>query len=65
MQLIITLFDIIWLSAVLALLWLIWRTNIRHTRRLEQTLIDATMKAASAAQKSADAVYALVESRKA
>jgi hypothetical protein len=60
-QTVLTIFYVLWLCAVLALLWLIWRNGVRYTMRLEQTLINAALKASDAAQKAAESAHALVE----
>lgn len=55
----LTLFYVAWLLAVLVLLWLIWRDSVRRAQQLDKTLIDATLKAAEAAQGAAEAARLL------
>jgi hypothetical protein len=56
---ILTAFYVVWLCAVLALLWLIWRNGVKYRNRVENALIDSTLKAASAAKDAAEAARAL------
>lgn len=69
MQLAITIFDIVWLSSVLLLLWRIWRNSTRHIHRMETTLLEVTIRnaesavqASEAARKAVEATQGMVES---
>jgi hypothetical protein len=57
----VTIFDVIWLSGVFILLWLIWRNSSTHTRKLEKTLIDVAMMDAESARKAIDSNRDLIE----
>jgi len=57
MQLIVTIFYIVWLCGVLVFLWLIWRSSVRVT----PALIDAATKSATAAQIAVEAARTLAE----
>lgn len=61
LQLITTIFDICWLSAVLLLLWAIWRTSASHIRTLIQALANAAQLSAQAAKQAAEAAERLAE----
>jgi hypothetical protein len=55
-------FDIAWLIAVLALLWVIWRSSehrLKHVRAMEKVLIDVAMKDAENARQAVEAVRTL------
>ncbi len=54
-QTVLTLFYVVWLLAVLVLLWLIWRDSVKRAQALDKTLIDATLKASEAARQAAEA----------
>ncbi len=54
-QIVVTVFDVAWLLAVLALLFLMWRNNVWRIARMEATLIEATLKSADAAKQAAQA----------
>ena len=54
-----------WLLALLALLFLIWRsseTRLKHIQNMETTIFDVATKDAESARKSAEATQILVES---
>lgn len=57
----VTIFDVIWLSAVFVLLWLIWRTSTTHARNLEKTLIDVSRTDAESARRASEAAQMAVE----
>ena len=61
-QTILTIFYIVWLCAVLVLLWLIWRNQSHYMRRTEQTYISVTLKAVDAAVQAAEAARRVAES---
>jgi len=61
LQVATTIFGILWLCAVLTLLWFIWRSSVRHVQRIEQTLIDVSMKNAEIAQRAAQAALMIAE----
>ena len=61
MQIILTLFYLIWLIAVLAFLFLIYRTTTRYIRHMESTMIQSRAVSAEAALKSAEAANRLAE----
>ncbi len=51
----ITIFDLCWLTAVLVLLFLIWRSSerrLKHVQTMEKTLVDVSNKNAESAQKA-------------
>lgn len=58
---VVTLFDVVWLSAVFVLLWLIWRSSTTHARNLEKTLIDVARADSESARKTANAVLSAIE----
>jgi len=63
-QSILTIFYVVWLIAVLILLWLIWHSSenrLKHIEKMEQVQFDAAMVTAKAAQKAADTAYILAE----
>lgn len=69
LQIITAVFDILWLSSVLILLWLIWRTSTRHIHRMESTLLEVAIRnaesanlAAESARKAVDATQSLADS---
>ena len=58
------IFDVIWLIAVLVLLYLMWRSSERrleHIQKMEQVQFDTAMKSAEAAQEAAKAAQVLAE----
>lgn len=55
----ITSFYMLWLIAVLAFLYMIWRRGIEHTAQIEHTLIRSTIDTAKAAQNAAEAAFVL------
>jgi uncharacterized membrane protein len=57
--LLLTIFYVVWLCAVLVLLYGIWRSSTNHVHRMEQTLVDVAMKSAEAAKAAGDAVSRL------
>lgn len=57
----VTVFDVIWLSGVFVLLWLIWRNSSRHTRNVEKTLIDVALMDAESARRAIDSNRDLIE----
>ena len=61
MQLILTIFYLVWLIAVLIFLFLIWRTTRRYTRKMEQTTLMASEISSQAALKSAEIAAKLAE----
>lgn len=56
MAIVATIIDVFWLFSVLALLLLIWLTNVRHIHRMEVTMFEAAQKSAEAAVQAAEAV---------
>jgi hypothetical protein len=63
LQFILTLVFYVWLFAILVLLWLIWRTSVKHIHRMEITMFDAAMTSAQAAKTAAEAMQQLVEKK--
>lgn len=61
LQLVFTIFFMVWLSAMLFFLILIWFSNARHVRRIEQTLIDTTLRASEAAVTAAKVAEQLTQ----
>lgn len=56
------IFDIVWLLAVLALLWLIWRSSERrhdHATKMEQTIVEIGAKDAESARIAVESVRTL------
>jgi hypothetical protein len=52
-----TIISWLWLIAVLALLWLIWRSSearLKHVQKMEITLVDVAMKDAETARKAVE-----------
>lgn len=63
-QVIMQIFDVIWLIAVLVLLYLMWRSSeqrLEHIQKMEQVQFDTAMKTAEAAQEAAKAAQVLAE----
>ena len=58
-NLIFTLIFLVWMFAALALWFLMWRNTTMHNRRMTQTLIDAAMLSAQAANKAAEGAQKL------
>lgn len=59
-----TIFYIVWLIAVLVLLWRIWISSeqrLKHVNVLEQALLDVSTKNADSARRAVDDVHVLVE----
>lgn len=56
------IFDILWLSGVLVLLWQIWRNSIKRTAKAQQALIDLAMRDSESARISADAAHTIADS---
>lgn len=64
LTIVVTIFDIAWLIAALALLWRIYITSeerLKHVKVLEKTLLEVSSKDAESARKAVDAVYALID----
>ena len=61
MQTLLTIFYVAWLCAVLVLLILIWQTNARYVRKMEQTMLQSRAISAEAAMKSAEAAKRLAD----
>ena len=61
MQLILTLFYLIWLIAVLIFLFLIWRSTTHYIRHMEDTMLQSRTVSAQAALKSAEVANKLAE----
>ena len=64
MTIALQIFDVIWLIAVLVLLYLMWRSSERrleHIQKMEQVQFDTAMKSAEAAQEAAKAAQVLAE----
>lgn len=64
MSLFITIFDVIWLLALLVLLVLIWRSSeerLKHVQRMEVTLFEVSKTSAKSAQQAAEAAQLAVE----
>lgn len=59
MQNALTIFYILWLCAVLAFLFLIWRTTTRYIHKMEETMLQSRAISAQAALKSAEAADTL------
>ncbi len=59
MQIILTIFYVVWLCAVLVFLFLIWRTTRSYIREMEGTVLDAIKVSAEAANRSAEAAAKL------
>ena len=59
MQIILTIFYVVWLCAVLVFLFLIWRTTRSYIREMEGTVLDAIKVSAEAARTSAEAAAKL------
>ena len=58
------IFDVIWLIAVLVLLYLMWRSSERrleHIQKMEQVQFDTAMTTAEAAKQAAEAAHNLAE----
>lgn len=63
-QLIMQIFDVIWLIAVLVLLYLMWRSSekrLDHIQKMEQVQFDTAMTTAEAAQKASETAQLLAE----
>lgn len=61
LQIITTIFDIVWLSSVLLLLWRIWRNSTQHIHKMETTLLEVAVRNAESAAQSADSARKAVE----
>lgn len=64
LALLIQLFDIAWLCAVLALLFLIWRSSERRLRQgavMEAALVEVAQKDAESARMAVKALQAIVK----
>ena len=59
MQLILTIFYIVWLCTVLVFVVLNWYNNMRYTRKMEETMLTSRGISAEAALKSAEAAAKL------
>lgn len=59
LQIIQTIFDIVWLSAVLLLLWLIWRNSVKQTNASMAALIDVAKQDAENARQAVEAARIL------
>lgn len=58
----VTIFYIVWLIAVLIFMWLIWRSNTKHIRQMEQTLVNVAMMDAESARQAIDSARILTDS---
>lgn len=68
LQIITTIFDIVWLLALLVLLYLIWQSSekrLKHIQSMEITLFDIGKQDAETARKAVETTQSLVESVKA
>ena len=64
MTIALQIFDVIWLIAVLVLLYLMWRSSERrleHIQKMEQVQFDVSMTTAEAAKQAAQAAQELAE----
>ena len=64
MTIALQIFDVIWLIAVLVLLYLMWRSSeqrLEHIQKMEQVQFDTAMTTAQAAQEAAKAAQVLAE----
>lgn len=61
MNLFVTIFDIVWLIAVLVFLVLIWRDGANRRNTTDSTLIDVTSKSNQAAHEAAEAAHEAAE----
>lgn len=59
LQIIQVIFDIVWLSAVLVLLWLIWRNSVKQTNAAMLALIDVAKQDAENARQAVEATRIL------
>lgn len=59
LQIIQTIFNICWLSAVLLLLWLIWRNSVKQTNASMAALIDVAKQDAENARQAVEAARIL------
>ena len=59
LQIIQTIFDILWLSAVLLLLWRIWRNGVKQTNASMAALIDVAKQDAENARQAVEAARIL------
>ncbi len=59
LMLITVIFDICWLSAVLILLWLIWRTSVKQTNESMAALIAVAKQDAENARQAVESVRTL------
>lgn len=65
MQTALNIFYVIWLIALLVLLFLMYRSSekrLKHIQSMELTLFDVAKKDAETARQAVDIVYSLVES---
>lgn len=56
------IFDILWLIAVLALLWAIWRSSqkrLEHVQVMEKMLVEVAMKDAESARQAVESTRTL------
>jgi len=54
-QIVLTLIFYVWMFAVLALIWKIWRQTAGHVQAIEKTMIQATLAVAEAVRMQAEA----------
>ena len=54
-----SVFDIFWLSAVLVLLWLIWRNSEKQTNKSMAALIEVAKQDAESARQAVESVRVL------
>lgn len=62
-----TIFNIAWLTSLLVLLFLIWRSSekrLKHIQKMEITMFDVSKQDAESARKAVDACYLLIETMK-
>lgn len=63
----IQIFDVIWLTTVLVLLFLIWRSSeqrLKHVQQMETTLVDVSIKNAESARKAVETTQEALDALK-
>ena len=61
MQILVTIFDVLWLISVPVLLGLLYRQVAGYISRMEQTMLSSRAVSAEAAKKSAEAAATLAQ----